>query len=72
VIEVRRESTKEIGDGGYAALAAHGFSAEDAWDLGSIRPFPALPNRMANLFGTRPNDEFFLIGRVPRVKPDSA
>ena len=46
----------------------HGFSDEDAWDIGAIAAFFALSNRMANLIGMRPNDEFFVLGRVPRVK----
>ena len=28
--------------------------------------FFALSNRMANLIGMRPNDEFYLVGRVPK------
>jgi len=57
-----------IADLDFAALAAHEFSAEDAWDIGAIAAFFALSNRMANLIGMRPNDEFFVMGRVPRVK----
>ena len=55
-----------IGDDDYAALRAHGFSDEDAWDIGAIAAFFALSNRMANLIGLRPNDEFYLLGRVPK------
>ncbi len=72
MIEVRCESTKLIGDDDHAALTAHGFSAEDAWDIGAIAAFLALSNRMANMIGMRPNDEFFVMGRVPPIKPDSA
>jgi len=57
-----------IEDADFAALAEHGFSAEDAWDIGAIAAFFGLSNRMANLTGMRPNDEFFLMGRVPRDK----
>lgn len=52
----------------FAALREHGFSDEDAWDIGAITAFFGLSNRMANLTGMRPNDEFYLMGRVPRVK----
>jgi uncharacterized peroxidase-related enzyme len=52
----------------FEALRAHGFSDEDAWDIGAITAFFGLSNRMANLTGMRPNDEFFLMGRVPRAK----
>ena len=55
-----------IGDEDYAALRAHGFGDEDIWDIGAIAAFFALSNRMANLIGLRPNDEFYLLGRVPK------
>jgi uncharacterized peroxidase-related enzyme len=54
-------------DADFAALRAHGFSDDDAWDIGAITAFFGLSNRMANLSGMRPNDEFYLMGRVPRV-----
>jgi uncharacterized peroxidase-related enzyme len=52
----------------FAALREQGFSDEDAWDIGAITAFFGLSNRMANLTGMRPNDEFYLMGRVPRAK----
>jgi uncharacterized peroxidase-related enzyme len=55
-----------VDEADFATLAAHGFSAEDAWDIGAITAFFGLSNRMANLTGMRPNDEFFLMGRTPR------
>ena len=61
-----RAASSEIGDDDFAALRAHGFTDEDIWDIGAIAAFFALSNRMANLIGMRPNDEFFLMGRVPR------
>ena len=56
-----------VDDSDFAALRAHGFSDEDAWDIGAITAFFGLSNRMANLTAMRPNDEFFLMGRVPKV-----
>jgi uncharacterized peroxidase-related enzyme len=50
----------------FAALREHGFSDEDAWDIAAITAFFGLSNRMANVIGMRPNDEFYLMGRVPR------
>lgn len=50
----------------FAALAGHGFSDEDAWDIGAIAAFFALSNRMANVSGMMPNDEFYAMGRLPR------
>ena len=59
----------EIDDADYAALRAHGFSDEDAWDIAAIAGFFALSNRLANATGMRPNDEFYLLGRVLRKPP---
>ena len=50
----------------FKALHEHGFSDEDAWDIGAITAVFGLSNRMANLTSMRPNDEFYLMGRVPR------
>jgi uncharacterized peroxidase-related enzyme len=55
-------------DPDYAAVRAHGFSDEDVWDIGAIAAFFAMSNRIANLIAMRPNDEFYLMGRVPREK----
>ena len=64
-LKVATDSAR-LGEEDYAALRAHGFSDEDVWDIGAIAAFFALSNRMANLIGLRPNDEFYLLGRVPR------
>jgi len=58
----------ELAEADYEALRAHGFSDEDIWDIGAIAAFFALSNRMANLIAMRPNDEFFLLGRIPKVR----
>ena len=58
-----------VDDSDFAALREHGFSDEDAWDIGAITAFFGLSNRLANLTGMRPNDEFYLMGRVPKSKP---
>lgn len=56
----------EVGDSDVKELRAHGFSPEDIWDIGAISAFFALSNRMASMTRMRPNDEFYLLGRVPR------
>jgi uncharacterized peroxidase-related enzyme len=56
-------------DADFEALRSHGFSDEDIWDIGAITALFGLSNRMANLLSLRPNDEFYLLGRLPRVKP---
>jgi uncharacterized peroxidase-related enzyme len=57
-----------IDDDDFVRLREHGFSDEDIWDIGAIAAFFALSNRMANLISMRPNDEFYLMGRVPKPK----
>lgn len=57
-----------VGEADFAALRAHGFSDEDAWDIGAITALFGLSNRMANLTSMQPNPEFYLLGRVPREK----
>ena len=61
-----------VGDADFEALAAHGFTAEDAWDIGAITAFFGLSNRMANLTSMRPNDEFYLMGRLPKAPKPAA
>ncbi|ELA00017.1 alkylhydroperoxidase AhpD core:Uncharacterized peroxidase- related protein [Cupriavidus sp. HMR-1] len=57
-----------IGEADFEALRAHGFDDEDAWDIAAITAFFGLSNRMANTIGMRPNEQFFLMGRVPKAK----
>ena len=52
----------------FGGLKAHGFSDEDIWDIGAITALFGLSNRMANMISMRPNDEFYLMGRIPREK----
>jgi len=56
----------EVSDADFSELRSHGFSDEDIWDIGAISAFFALSNRMANMISMRPNDEFYLMGRVPK------
>jgi len=44
----------------------HGFSDDDIWDTGAISAFFSLSNRMADLTNMRANDEFYLLGRIPK------
>ena len=61
-----------IGDDDFAALREHGWTDEDAWDIAGITALFGLSNRMANVTSMRPNDEFYLMGRLPRAsKPES-
>ena len=62
------ERSHEIEDADFAALAAHGFDDEDAWDIAAITAFFGLSNRIASFSGMQPNPEFYLMGRVPKQK----
>jgi uncharacterized peroxidase-related enzyme len=63
---VKLARTPELVDeADHTALREHGFGDEDIWDIGAIAAFFALSNRMAHLIAMRPNDEFYLMGRVP-------
>ena len=55
-----------VDDADFAALAAHGFDDEDAWDIAAITAFFGLSNRLASFSAMQPNPEFYLLGRVPR------
>ncbi|MGH3423404.1 MAG: peroxidase-related enzyme [Nocardioidaceae bacterium] len=56
----------EVAPADLDSLRAHGFSEDDIWDIGSISALFALSNRIAHLAAIPPNDEFYLMGRVPR------
>src|SRR6187549_833145 len=64
-MKVSRQA-EEIGEADFAAMRAAGFSDDDIWDAGAIAALFALSNRMANLTSMRPNDEFYLLGRLPK------
>jgi uncharacterized peroxidase-related enzyme len=64
--------SNEIEDADLARLREHDFTDEDAWDIAAIAAFFAMSNRLANTSSMRPNDEFYLMGRLPpkpRPKP---
>ena len=56
----------EVAEADLAELRGHGFSEDDIWDIGAITALFALSNRIAHLSAMRPNDEFYLMGRVPK------
>ena len=57
----------EVDEADFTALHGHGFADEDIWDIAAITGFFGLSNRLANVSAMRPNDEFFLMGRLPKV-----
>ena len=58
----------EIEESDFTVLHAHGFDDEDIWDIAAITAFFGLSNRMASFSSMMPNPEFYLMGRVPKVK----
>ena len=62
--------SETVQDEHFANLEKHGLSSEDAWDIGAIAGLFALSNRMAHLTNMRPNDEFYLMGRVKYEKKE--
>lgn len=55
-----------LDDAWQARLEAQGFSLDDIWDIGAIAGLFGLSNRLVSMARTPPNDEFYLLGRVPR------
>ena len=63
------KSSHEISNADIEDMRELGFSNDDIWDIGAISALFALSNRMANLTSMRPNDDFYLLGRIPKEKP---
>ncbi|HPK32612.1 MAG TPA: peroxidase-related enzyme, partial [Ottowia sp.] len=58
----------ELDESDFAPLHAHGFDDEDIWDIAAITAFFGLSNRIASFSGMLPNEQFYLMGRLPREK----
>jgi uncharacterized peroxidase-related enzyme len=59
-------SAQAVTDADLAAVKKHGFTDDDVWDITAIAAFFGLSNRLANITNMRPNDEFYLMGRLPK------
>lgn len=55
-----------VGEPDFAALAEHGFTEEDCWDIGAVAAFFGMSNRFANMVSLRANEEFYTMGRALR------
>jgi uncharacterized peroxidase-related enzyme len=55
-----------VTEGDLAALRGHGLTEDDVWDVGAIVSLFALSNRLVHWAAVPPNEEFYLLGRVPR------
>ncbi|MCB1485220.1 MAG: peroxidase-related enzyme [Hyphomicrobiaceae bacterium] len=60
------KNAQTVEEADYVELATHGFSTDDCWDIAAIAAFFAMSNRLANSISLRPNEEFYLLGRLPR------
>lgn len=63
--------SRAIGEADFEPLRAHGFAEDDIWDIAAIAAFFAMSNRLANAMNMPPNEEFYLMGRVPPQKQAS-
>jgi len=66
-LKVSREA-ETVNESDYERLNSLGFDDEDIWDIGTISAFFGLSNRIVNMSSMRTNEEFYLMGRVPREK----
>ena len=62
-VKVSRDA-QNISEKDFETLEDQGFTQQDAWDIGSIAALFALSNRIANMAGIMPNDEFYAMGRT--------
>jgi uncharacterized peroxidase-related enzyme len=65
-VKVATES-HQVGEPDFAALEQHGLSRDEIWDIAAISAFFGLSNRLANVINMLPNDEFYLMGRLPKA-----
>ena len=48
-------------------LREEGLTEDDVWDVGAIVGLFALSNRLAHWAAIPPNEQFYLLGRIPRA-----
>jgi uncharacterized peroxidase-related enzyme len=60
------QAANTVSEQDFAEVASHGFTDDDIWDMSAISAFFALSNRLANVTAIRPNDEFYMMGRLPK------
>jgi len=65
-VKVTTESHR-IGEDDFATLAQHGLGNDEIWDIAAISAFFGMSNRIANVTNMLPNDEFYLMGRLPKA-----
>jgi len=60
-------ASQAINEADFAGLEQHGFDTDEIWDIMAITAFFGMSNRLANVTGMAPNDEFYLLGRTPKT-----
>ena len=64
---VKLSTTPElVEDADLDVLRTHGLTDDDIWDVGAVTAFFAMSNRLAHAMALVPNEEFHLMGRIPR------
>lgn len=58
---------QDIDDADHTALANAGFTTDEIWDIGAIAAFFGMSNRLVNMADIPANEEFYLLGRLPRT-----
>ncbi|MBU3725604.1 MAG: peroxidase-related enzyme [Burkholderiaceae bacterium] len=61
-------ASADLSDADRTGAKQAGLSDEDLWDIAAITAFFAMSNRLASATGMRANDEFYLMGRIPKNK----
>lgn len=59
-------SAETVSEADFVAVGSHGWTDDDIWDITAVSAFFALSNRMANVTSMKPNDEFYMMGRLPK------
>jgi uncharacterized peroxidase-related enzyme len=59
-------SAETVSEADLTEVASHGWTDDDIWDITAVSAFFALSNRLANVTGMKPNDEFYMMGRLPK------
>lgn len=61
-------AAETVAEDDFATLRRQGFTDDEIWDIAAIAGFFGLSNRLANVASIRPNDEFYLLGRLPKQR----
>ena len=59
-------NSDEINDADFEKMKKYRFSDDEIWDTTMFSPLFALSNQMVNFTSMRPNNEFYLLERVPK------